>query len=564
MRIRPFATVIAFFNKFLCIVPSAARIIEHRRQSKTARKTARQKSEHTGHTHKESHQYRNYYGDNRRQNHFALRTRRRDFHTASIIRFARPFHDSRNFAELATDFFNHRTCSTTNRLDSKRTEHERHHRTDKEAAQQHGIHQIEIVDMHKVSIVYFICHHTNKVPVLGNCTCTVIKELDTCRSCKRMDQVIHAIRKDNRADFPHALSRRSQMSEPNFHLFHIRSKERHGSQCGRTNCKALARRCSRIPEHVEFVSAFPDFRIKACHLGVSARIVCNRAKRICRKSDTERTEHTHRGKAHAIKSHAHIFKATGTAKSSYDTDDNRHHRKPRRKHANRDAIDNRRRSAQFRLPRNATRRLVGIGRIIFSELSDENARSKSRKHGTENTQRNKVKFHEYKESHKNKHRRAQRSRQKGTQKRLRVRIFTRTNRKNSRNRKDNSDRRDDHRRNHEFHPAKRECRTEGRRRKNRTAIRFIKVSTHARHIANVIADVIRNRRRVARIVFRDSRLDFTHKVGTDISRLRINAPAHAGEQSLQRRTHAKGKHRRRNFHHFRMRPFGVIHHIHIP
>ena len=86
-------------------------------------------------------------------------------------------------------------------------------------------------------------------------------------------------------------------------------------------------------------------------------------------------------------------------------------------------------------------------------------------------------------------------------------------------------------------------RAEGSRREDRTAIRLVKVGTHARHVADVIADVIRDGRRVARVVFWDSGFDLTHQVGTDIRRLRIDTAADTGKQGLRRGTHTESQHR---------------------
>ena len=74
------------------------------------------------------------------------------------------------------------------------------------------------------------------------------------------------------------------------------------------------------------------------------------------------------------------------------------------------------------------------------------------------------------------------------------------------------------------------------------AIRFVEVGAHSGNVADVIADVIRNRGGVTRIVFRDSGFDFTHEVGANIGGLRVNPATDAGEEGLGRSAHAEGDH----------------------
>ena len=71
-------------------------------------------------------------------------------------------------------------------------------------------------------------------------------------------------------------------------------------------------------------------------------------------------------------------------------------------------------------------------------------------------------------------------------------------------------------------------------------VRFEHIGGHARAIAHVVADVVCDRRRVARIVFFETLLDLAHKVRADIGGLGVNAAAesreHADETSPERET----------------------------
>ncbi len=61
------------------------------------------------------------------------------------------------------------------------------------------------------------------------------------------------------------------------------------------------------------------------------------------------------------------------------------------------------------------------------------------------------------------------------------------------------------------------------------------VRRHARTIADVVAHVIGDRRRVARIVFLQAALDFTNEIGADVGRLGVNAAAQSREDADQTR-----------------------------
>ena len=79
-------------------------------------------------------------------------------------------------------------------------------------------------------------------------------------------------------------------------------------------------------------------------------------------------------------------------------------------------------------------------------------------------------------------------------------------------------------------------------RKDRTAIRLIKVGTHTSHITYVVAYVISYGSRVARVILRNVSLHLTYDVGTHVSCLGVYTTTHTSKESLGRSTHTKGKH----------------------
>ena len=62
-------------------------------------------------------------------------------------------------------------------------------------------------------------------------------------------------------------------------------------------------------------------------------------------------------------------------------------------------------------------------------------------------------------------------------------------------------------------------------------IRFEHIGGHARAIAHVVADVVCDRCRVARIIFFETLLDLAHKVRSDVGRLGIDPAAESREHA---------------------------------
>ena len=65
-------------------------------------------------------------------------------------------------------------------------------------------------------------------------------------------------------------------------------------------------------------------------------------------------------------------------------------------------------------------------------------------------------------------------------------------------------------------------------------VRLEQVGGHAGAVADVVADVVRDHGRVARVVLRDPRLDLAHEIGADVGGLRVDAAAEPGEDGDER------------------------------
>mmetsp|Transcript_33142 Transcript_33142/g.55543 ORF Transcript_33142/g.55543 Transcript_33142/m.55543 type:complete len:789 (-) Transcript_33142:223-2589(-) len=72
-------------------------------------------------------------------------------------------------------------------------------------------------------------------------------------------------------------------------------------------------------------------------------------------------------------------------------------------------------------------------------------------------------------------------------------------------------------------------------------VRLKQVRAHARHVAHVVAHVVRNHRRVVRVVLVDARLQLAYQVGAHVRRLGVDAARHARKQRHRRRSEAKAR-----------------------
>ena len=92
-----------------------------------------------------------------------------------------------------------------------------------------------------------------------------------------------------------------------------------------------------------------------------------------------------------------------------------------------------------------------------------------------------------------------------------------------------------------------ECRrSESRRCENRAAVAFVEVSPHSGNVAYVVAHIVGDGRRVARVVFRNAGLHFSYKVSPHIGRLCVDSASYTGKQRLCGRSHSESEHRGRD------------------
>ena len=78
--------------------------------------------------------------------------------------------------------------------------------------------------------------------------------------------------------------------------------------------------------------------------------------------------------------------------------------------------------------------------------------------------------------------------------------------------------------------------------KDRADIGLVQVSAHTGNVTDVIADVVRDGCRVARVIFRDTGFDFADEVSADVSGLGVDTAANTGKQCHEGSAHAVHDH----------------------
>ena len=86
-------------------------------------------------------------------------------------------------------------------------------------------------------------------------------------------------------------------------------------------------------------------------------------------------------------------------------------------------------------------------------------------------------------------------------------------------------------------------RDEQHRRDDRDGISLEQIGRHARAVADIVADIVGDDSRVARVVLRDPGFDLADEVGADIGALGENTAAEAGKDRDQRGAETQPDHR---------------------
>ena len=246
------------------------------------------------------------------------------------------------------------------------------------------------------------------------------------------------------------------------------------------------------------------------------------------------------------------MEAVGAEIGENDGHRHRKHRHGRRKHAQPQAADDDRGRARGSAFRDFTGRFVGLRSVIFRNLPDNHAGHKARDDGegypVPILQPQPVKDEERRRG--DEHRAELRAAPEGREELLDAGMFLGAYRIDADDGQEDAHSGYQHGGYHGF-LLHRGVGREGRCAErgggeDGPGIGFVEIGAHSGHVAHVVAHVVGNGGRVARVIFRDARLHFSHQVCAHVGRLGIDSAAHAGKKRLARSAHAEGQHRGRD------------------
>ena len=279
------------------------------------------------------------------------------------------------------------------------------------------------------------------------------------------------------------------------------------------------------------------------HFRNTARVVGNGAVSVGRQRDAERGEHADGGKADAEQAEAEARAAARHIERGEHGRADDQNGNQRGLHAQRNsAYDDRCRAGSC----GACHPLgmdIGVGGVVFGVLADQDACGKPGYDGKEDAD---ALFTEHEPDQNERGDDDQHGAgvyalsQRGEQRFL-LQLFAGTDKERADDGGDNADGSHRHWDNHALYAKV--CGNRERRGGNDgTDIRFVKVGAHARYVANIVANVIRDNGGIAGVVFRNARFEFANEVGADVRRFGKDAAANAGKQRHGGSAHAKRQH----------------------
>ena len=210
MNFASFSAKVAFFYKFLGIVPGASCISHENSKNKSGGKSSNQQTYYSRYAEDQSGSNRSDDCQQRWKYHFMLCSPGGNLYASGIIRFCFSFQNTFDFTELTTYFFNHVSGCTSYRIHGQTAEKESHHTSNEHAGKYFRIHQGNIIIHHKVSETGFMD-----------------RNLDSAWKIK---------------------NRISQTFQPDTDFFNVRGEQSQSGQSCRTNGKSFACGCSCVSQ----------------------------------------------------------------------------------------------------------------------------------------------------------------------------------------------------------------------------------------------------------------------------------------------------------------------------
>ena len=291
---------------------------------------------------------------------------------------------------------------------------------------------------------------------------------------------------------------------------------------------ALGHGLGRVADRVERIGDRAHRLVEIGHLGDAAGVVCDGAVRVERDDQTGHRQLRHDGDSDAVE-----LLAGGVVRAD-DADRDRDHGRCRRLHAHREAGDDVRGVPGLGRRRDRLDRAPARARVVLGDRDQQERDAQA-------DQRRPVQLPEAElaavegerdrdEPDRREDRRHDHGLVEGVDDRVRATADAREERADHRS----EDRDPAERQRVQPQLAARERRAEQHDRDRGDGVRLEQVGRHAGAVADVVADVVGDHGRVARVVLGDPRLDLPDQVGADVGGLREDAAAETREHRDQR------------------------------
>ena len=488
VRVRALAAVVAFLDVLLGVVPGAAAGGHRNRHEDTGDDRAHEHAAERLHARARTHQPVEQHDDDdwhqhrqqRRNNHFLDRRLGEHVHGLGIIRFGFAFHDAGNFLELAADLDHDRAGGATDRLHAHGAEQVRHHAADEQADDDRRIGKRELDEL--AGVLQF-------VGVVG--------------------------------------------------------EQHQRRETGGADGVALGHGLGGVADGVEWVGDGAHFLRQVRHFGNAAGVVGDRAIGVERDDDAGHAEHRGRGDGDAVQA-AELIRAP-------DRQAHRQHRQRRRLHGHAQAGDDVGAVAGGRGLRDVAHRAVLGGGVVLGDDDHRRRERQADERGVVEVQGRDafaLDRHVVAEHAGGNEIERDRRQHAGDDQAAVERVHDLA--AHARLDEEGADHRGDDGHAAEHQRIERGVRARGREQQaaqqhggdDGDGVGLEQVRGHAGAVADVVADVVGDHRRIARVVLGDAGLDLAHQIGADVGALGEDAAAETGEDRNQRTAEAEAYERR--------------------
>ncbi len=310
----------------------------------------------------------------------------------------------------------------------------------------------------------------------------------------------------------------------------VGAEENERSERGRADRVALRDGLRRVADRVERIGDRAHLRRQVRHLGDAARVVGDRPVRVERDDQAGHRELRHDGDADAVEARDVI--------RDQDAGGDDDHRQRCRLHADGEAFDDVRRVAGLRRLRDRLHGIPARAGVVLGDADEQERDGEPDELGDVQVPEAEPAARAETERDRDEAERAQdrRDEHAAVERIHHVAAFTHAREHRADDRRENREAADREREEPEMLAGR--CSAAGDAEQHHgdrsDRVRLEQVGGHAGAVADVVADVVGDHGRVARVVLRDSRLELADEVGADVGRLREDAAAETREDRDER------------------------------